>query len=293
MKKWIPRALGLTAALALVLTAVWLAAGLQPAAPPQPEVQPASRTLITEGELLYDGAALTASDVSLADGAAAPQPADTPQEDAPAEDAPADTADGLEDFQDITDRGGGSGGQLPSRETDSRTDGDGGGQTEEGDAWFTTSIVDGDRVTDAAYPFTIRHLKPEAQVLGLSVSVNGGVTDYAANTSGGTLTLTGGSVDVQAPRITNESEAITCGKAELVLTFDEEIVGTAALTMEAAEIPGSYTADISGISFNIPAMEDDQQLSIRLDVTLSNGQFLTAPGGTFSFLNGEMVSSVG
>ena len=37
----------------------------------------------------------------------------------------------------------------------------------------------------------------------------------------------------------------------------------------------------------------EQQLSIRLDVTLSNGQFLTAPGGTFSFLNGEMVSSVG
>ena len=66
-----------------------------------------------------------------------------------------------------------------------------------------------------------------------------------------------------------------------------------ALTMEAAEIPGSYTADISGITFNIPSMEDDQQLSIRLDVTLSNGQFLTAPGGTFSFLNGEMVSSVG
>ena len=100
-------------------------------------------------------------------------------------------------------------------------------------------------------------------------------------------------VEVQAPRITNEGETITCSKAELVLTFNEEIVGTAALTMEAAEIPGSYTADISGITFNIPSMEDDQQLSIRLDVTLSNGQFLTAPGGTFSFLNGEMVSSVG
>ena len=110
---------------------------------------------------------------------------------------------------------------------------------------------------------------------------------------GSTLTITGGSVEVQAPRITNEGETITCSKAELVLTFNEEIVGTAALTMEAAEIPGSYTADISGITFNIPSMEDDQQLSIRLDVTLSNGQFLTAPGGTFSFLNGEMVSSVG
>ena len=108
-----------------------------------------------------------------------------------------------------------------------------------------------------------------------------------------TVASAGGSVEVQAPRITNEGETITCSKAELALTFNEEIVGTAALTMEAAEIPGSYTADISGITFNIPSMEDDQQLSIRLDVTLSNGQFLTAPGGTFSFLNGEMVSSVG
>ena len=119
------------------------------------------------------------------------------------------------------------------------------------------------------------------------------MTVASATQDGSTLTLTGGSVDVQAPRITNEGETITCSKAELVLTFNEEIVGTAALTMEAAEIPGSYTADISGITFNIPTMEDDQQLSIRLDVTLSNGQFLTAPGGTFSFLNGEMVSSVG
>ena len=119
------------------------------------------------------------------------------------------------------------------------------------------------------------------------------MTVASATQDGSTLTITGGSVEVQAPRITNEGETITCSKAELVLTFDEEIVGTAALTMEAAEIPGSYTADISGITFNIPSMEDDQQLSIRLDVTLSNGQFLTAPGGTFSFLNGEMVSSVG
>ena len=132
----------------------------------------------------------------------------------------------------------------------------------------------------------------------LLTAADGTQTEVAINTptapqDGSTLTITGGSVEVQAPRITNEGETITCSKAELVLTFNEEIVGTAALTMEAAEIPGSYTADISGITFNIPSMEDDQQLSIRLDVTLSNGQFLTAPGGTFSFLNGEMVSSVG
>lgn len=119
------------------------------------------------------------------------------------------------------------------------------------------------------------------------------MTVEAATQDGSTLTITTGSVDVQAPRITNNGETITCSKAELVLTFGEEVLGTAQLKLEEAEIPGSYTANISGISFSIPSMEDDQQLSIRLDVTLSNGQFLTASGGTFYFLNGEMVSSVG
>ena len=119
------------------------------------------------------------------------------------------------------------------------------------------------------------------------------MTVESASQDGSTLTITAGSVDVQAPRITDGGKTITCSKAELVLSFDEEIVGTAQLKLEEAEIPGSYTANISGVSFTIPAMEDDQQLSIRLDVTLSNDQFLTAPGGTFYFLNGEMVSSVG
>lgn len=280
MKKWIPRALGLTAALALVLAAVWLAAGLQPAAPPQPEVQPASRTLITEGELLYDGAALTASDVSLADGAAAPQPADTPQEDTPAEDTPADTADGLEDFQDIADRGGGSGGQLPSRETDSRTDGDGGGQTEEGDAWFTTSIVDGDRVTDAAYPFTIRHLKPEAQVLGLSVSVNGSVTDYAANTSGGTLTLTGGAntVTVTAQYRTAD-RAVTASHTYTLYYLDGQWVLIVQRASDGVSLSGLAVTERT-LTFRAVAVQDDTQQPVQ--TVRVNGSTVTGSGDLYT-----------
>lgn len=280
MKKWIPRALGLTAALALVLAAVWLAAGLQPAAPPQPEVQPTSRTLITEGELLYDGAALTASDVSLADGAAAPQPADTPQEDTSAEDTPADTADGLEDFQDITDRGGGSGGQLPSRETDSRTDGDGGGQTEEGDAWFTTSIVDGDRVTDAAYPFTIRHLKPEAQVLGLSVSVNGSATDYAANTSGGTLTLTGGAntVTVTAQYRTAD-RTITASHTYTLYYLDGQWVLIVQRASDGVSLSGLAVTERT-LTFRAVAVQDDTQQPVQ--TVRVNGSTVTGSGDLYT-----------
>ena len=68
MKKKGIQALRLTAALALALAAVWLALRMEPSAPPQPEVQAASRTLVTDGELLYDGEALAGADASLSAG---------------------------------------------------------------------------------------------------------------------------------------------------------------------------------------------------------------------------------
>ena len=65
MKKKGIQALRLTAALALALAAVWLALRMEPSTPPQPEVQAASRTLVTDGELLYDGEALAGADALL------------------------------------------------------------------------------------------------------------------------------------------------------------------------------------------------------------------------------------
>ncbi|MDD5863604.1 MAG: hypothetical protein PUD80_03060 [Firmicutes bacterium] len=119
------------------------------------------------------------------------------------------------------------------------------------------------------------------------------MTVTASEQNGSKLTITEGSAEVQAPQITNEGETITCSKAELVLTLNEEEVARAELALEEAEIPGSYTADLAGTGFDIPAMEDDQELAVRLDVTLSNGQFLSAPGGTWMFLDGQMVTTVG
>ena len=40
-------------------------------------------------------------------------------------------------------------------------------------------------------------------------------------------------------------------------------------------------------------MEDDQQLSINLAVTLSNGEVLTANGGTWFYNDGNLMMSVG
>ena len=191
MKKQIRPALYAAAALLLCLTVLRCAAGLRPAAAVPQETQPASRTLLTEGELLYDGDALAGVDTGLTGENAAPdRTADTP--DLPPQEAAEPSADQLEDLRDITDKGGGSGGQQPSRDTGGTGNAGGSAAPEQGDAWFTTSLVDGDRLTDPDCPFTIRHLKPEAEVLGLTIAVNGAAADYAANTASGSLRLTQG-----------------------------------------------------------------------------------------------------
>lgn len=109
----------------------------------------------------------------------------------------------------------------------------------------------------------------------------------------GKLTITGGSVEVQVPRISDGGEPITCGAAVLVLTYNGEEVATAEVTLSETETMGFYKAEIKDVAFDIPAMEDDEQLVLRMDVTLSNDQTLTALGCTWSYIDGQLLSAVG
>lgn len=107
------------------------------------------------------------------------------------------------------------------------------------------------------------------------------------------LVITTGSVEIQVPRITDQNEDILCSKTQLVLTLDAEQLGTTEITPAESEVPGGYEANLSGISFDIPAMEQDGQLTLRLEVELSNGQKLSAEGGSWTYMDGQIVSTVG
>ena len=50
---------------------------------------------------------------------------------------------------------------------------------------------------------------------------------------------------------------------------------------------------LTGAAFQIPELEDDQQLALRLDAKLSNGQVLTAPGGSWTYNDGELLLIAG
>jgi len=107
------------------------------------------------------------------------------------------------------------------------------------------------------------------------------------------LTITAGTAQIQLPRITNDGEAITCTEAVLVLNFNGAETDRKELKLSDPDANGLYEVSIADIRFNIPAMEDDQQLTLRLDVTLSNGQILTDANGTWSYIGGVLVSAVG
>lgn len=107
----------------------------------------------------------------------------------------------------------------------------------------------------------------------------------------GKLTLSGGYAQVQLPRISAGDTAYK--SAELVLTFEEKEVARQSLTLAEGEGEMQYEADLTGITFDIPDMEDDQQLDLRMDVVLSDGQTLTTPGASWFYLDGDLLLAVG
>lgn len=115
----------------------------------------------------------------------------------------------------------------------------------------------------------------------------------SSETEEGKLTLTAGTARIQPPTIKNDGQPVTCSEAVLVLTFNGEEVGRKALELPAADDTGAYEIAISGISFEIPEMEDDNQLNLRLDVKLSNGHVLSHSNSSWAYMDGQLLGIVG
>ena len=125
----------------------------------------------------------------------------------------------------------------------------------------------------------------------LSTYANLVVEDWEATAS--SLNLRSGYIQVQMPRMTFNGTTAAVSSAALVLQLNSEEVSRQAVTLEAGEGTGSYEASINGISFEMPAMEDDYQLNLWLEVTLSSGTSLSVSGGSWYSNNGELQLVVG
>lgn len=108
------------------------------------------------------------------------------------------------------------------------------------------------------------------------------------------LTILSGYALVQAPRITQNDENVACAQANLVVTLDGQQISSTPLVMAPGEVDRSYDAAITDLSFTIPGdIGEGQQLVLRLDAVLTDGQNLSVQGGSWTVNNGGITSAVG
>ena len=230
MKKRLGSVIQTAVALLLCLATALCVTQLQIGHAPQEEAHAASRMLLSQGEVLYDGDRIAGMD-SANDGEGqeddtpdepdTPDEADTPedQQTEPAQTPENDRQDGrqdpqtpdednppsgdgttsegrgnIDDILDIVDNGGGSGGQIPDRTpTDAITV----PEVKDPAAYFKTSIIDGSTVESETYGFSIQHLTT-LEVTGMSAAVNGKEYLFPANSRYMNVRLATGAIPLRS-----------------------------------------------------------------------------------------------
>ena len=125
----------------------------------------------------------------------------------------------------------------------------------------------------------------------LSAYANLVVEDWEASATA--LTLKSGYIHAQMPQLTFNNASSEISKASLVLKLNNEEVSRQEITLEAGEGEGSYEATLSGQSFTMPAMQDEYQLDLWLEVALNTGSTVSVSGGSWFSSDGNLQLVVG
>ena len=114
-----------------------------------------------------------------------------------------------------------------------------------------------------------------------------------SSTENNKLTISRGSIQVQAPKIGNNGQTISCVDVLLILSLNGEKIAKKALVMQGTDDVGYYTLELSDLVYDLPTLEGDYQISLELEVKLSNDQILTAPGGVWHGGDEGLQAAVG
>lgn len=119
------------------------------------------------------------------------------------------------------------------------------------------------------------------------------ITVEDAPFASGKLTINKGSVAIRVPHIS--SGDVTCTAAELILNLDGGALLKESLELtETDSTDASYTADLAGVSFDIPELEGDHQLTLTLLAHLSDGTNLSDEDSTgWFYSDGTAYLTVG
>ena len=311
MKKRLGSVIQTAVALLLCLATALCVTQLQIGRAPQEEAHAASRMLLSQGEVLYDGDRIAGMDSAndgedqendtpdepdTPDESDTPEdqqtePAQTPEDDrqdpqTPDEDTPSPgdgtTSGGrgnIDDILDIVDNGGGSGGQIPdSTPTDAITV----PKVKDPAAYFTTSITDGETVEKETYGFSIRQ-QTTLEVTGMSAAVNGKEYLFPANSRYMNVRLaTGANTITVSVNYREEDGSTVCASKSYTVYYAQagELIIVAKRVSDNKPLNELTTVTDGELTFTASMVQDGNEYPVQ-SVTL-NGRTLTGIGDTYT-----------
>lgn len=315
MKKRLGSVIQTAVALLLCLATVLCVTQLQTGRAPQEEAHAASRMLLSQGEVLYDGDRIAGMDSAndgedqendTPDEPDTPDEADTPEDQqtepnqtpeddrqdgrqdpqTPDEDNPSSgdgtTSEGrgnIDDILDIVDNGGGSGGQIPDRTpTDAITV----PEVKDPAAYFKTSIIDGSTVESETYGFSIQHLTT-LEVTGMSAAVNGKEYLFPANSRYMNVRLATGANTITVSVNYREADGSTvCASKSYTVYYAQagELIIVAKRVSDNKPLNELATVTDGELTFTASMVQDGNEYPVQ-SVTL-NGRTLTGIGDTYT-----------
>lgn len=111
--------------------------------------------------------------------------------------------------------------------------------------------------------------------------------------SGDTLKVNAGYFQAMTPKLTPDGSAVVALKAELVLLHNGEEVSRQELPLTAGEAEGTIEGAVSAISFTTPKLEDDHQLDLVLEISLTGGEPMRNNSCSWYYIDGGLTMVVG
>lgn len=128
--------------------------------------------------------------------------------------------------------------------------------------------------------------------LGSSLSAYGNMVVEDWEVSGNMLNIKSAHIQAQMPRLTYHNAAPEVSGSDLVLKRNDQEVDRKSVALTAGEGVGSFEATVSE-SFAIPDVEEDGQLDLWLEISLSTGETISVSGGSWYSSDGQLQLAVG
>lgn len=105
------------------------------------------------------------------------------------------------------------------------------------------------------------------------------------------LTIVSGYGQVQMPQFAGEN-SLACTDAQLSFRLNGQEIHRQSVTVPESS-DSTLQLELAGKTFPVPEMENDYQLDLWLEITLSDGRQLTAVGASWFLFDGALTMTVG